>query len=353
VLYATDNWALLQSVACWELYKEGFIEPTVMRCKPFDILFHQVLSVLKEKSGFNSARLNEWVKRNPAFENILTEEVESLIDDMIERDYIEDLKQELIVGLAGEMLTNNKSFYSVFESEEEFKVINAGKCLGEIPYSLQIVPDENILLAARVWKIVDVDRKAKRIEVVPAKDGRKPIFFGAGGDIHPRIRQKMLELLYSSDSYDEAHESATDAINELRLMFNGIGGNDFRFERPVLENENVIQFYSFSGTKINRTINFLLKASGFKIFYDEETSSFELDKKNENVMTFIDKMKVQLLALDSLVEKELVKNPYRFKFSKWGNFLPLNLKKQYILENYFDPIGLRDFLKNVKLKRHS
>jgi ATP-dependent Lhr-like helicase len=353
LLYATKNWELLQSFACWELYKEGFIEPLVTQRKPLDILFHQILSVLKEKSGINRAKLNDWIKGNAAFASIPSDEVEFLINDMIERDYIEDLKQELIVGVAGEMLTNNKSFYSVFESEEKFKVINAGKSLGEIPYSLQIAPDENILLAARVWKISDVDMKGKRIEVIPAKDGRKPIFFGSGGDIHPRIRQKMLQLLYKSVNEEETHESAVDGMNELRGIFKGIYIKDYQYDRPVLENESVIEFYSFSGTRLNRTLNFLLKMVGVSFFYDEGTSAFEIDKGVIELEMCIEKVRNKLGTIDVLIEDELQVNPHIFKFSKWGNYLPDRFKRDYLIERYFDPVMLASFLNNLHLKRHT
>src|SRR5688572_28234508 len=40
-LYATKQWRLLQSLACWLLYNEGFIEPPLVIEKPYDILLHQ------------------------------------------------------------------------------------------------------------------------------------------------------------------------------------------------------------------------------------------------------------------------------------------------------------------------
>ena len=54
--------------------------------------------------------------------------------------------------------------------------------------------DENILLAAKIWKIKDIDIKGGKIFVIPAKDGKKPMFFGGGGNIHPRIREEMLRI---------------------------------------------------------------------------------------------------------------------------------------------------------------
>ncbi|MFC0775283.1 DEAD/DEAH box helicase [Terrimonas alba] len=350
LLYATKNWELLQSFACWELYKEGFIEPLTPQKKPFDILFHQILSVLKEKSGISRVKLLEWIKFNVAFSNINSDEVDYLIDYMIGCDFIEDLKQELIIGVEGEKLADSRSFYSVFKTDEKFKVINAGKSLGEIPYSLQVVPDENIFLAARVWKIVDVDMKANKIQVIPAKDGRKPLFFGTGGDIHSRIREKMLQLLYEPVDEVEAHESSIEGINDLKQMFNSVVIEDLYYDRPVLANEKVIEFYSFNGTKVNRTIDFLLKVQGIKTFYDEAISLFEFDKTDAAINDIIGKVNSELQSIESLIDEALEKNPHLFKFSKWGEFLPSEFKKSYLLERYFDPENTANFLKNLQLK---
>jgi hypothetical protein len=43
-----------------------------------------------------------------------------------------------------------------------------------------------ILLSAKIWKIKFVDHKAKKIEVIPAKDGKKPMFFGGGATVHQK-----------------------------------------------------------------------------------------------------------------------------------------------------------------------
>ena len=49
--------------------------------------------------------------------------------------------------------------------------------IGEIPFSPQIIEDENILLSAKIWKIKFVDHKAKKIEVIPTKDGKNQCFW--------------------------------------------------------------------------------------------------------------------------------------------------------------------------------
>lgn len=187
-IYTTDKWSLLQSLACWNLYKNEFIEPVITAEKPFDILFHQMLSIVKQLSGCKRINLIDRLNKNSAFESIPEIEISSLIDDSVKSDYLEIIDHELILGVEGEKIVNSREFYSVFKTEQNFKVIFSGKTIGEIPFSPQVKIDENLLLAARIWKIIDIDFDGLKIIVISAKDGKKPIFFGSGGNIHPRIR---------------------------------------------------------------------------------------------------------------------------------------------------------------------
>jgi ATP-dependent Lhr-like helicase len=176
-LYATTQWSLLQSLACWLLYKEGFIEPPQPTAKPHDILLHQALSITKGHSGIRLTDLAKQLKENFTFNQIEVTDIEEILNHLIEIDFLEKLQHEVIIGVEGEKVVNSRDFYSVFKTEENFKVVNARNTIGEIPFSPQIIEDENILLAAKIWKIKFIDFKSKKIEVIPAKDGKKPMFF--------------------------------------------------------------------------------------------------------------------------------------------------------------------------------
>src|SRR5690606_21962818 len=155
-LYATDKWSLLQSLACWNLYKADFLEPINTAVKPFDILLHQLLSIVKQLSGCPRTELLKRIIGNPTFKGITESEINSLIDKFIELDYLEKVDRELILGIEGENIVNSREFYSVFKTEPNFKVIHSGKKIGDIPFSPQVRIDENILLAAKIWKIIDI-----------------------------------------------------------------------------------------------------------------------------------------------------------------------------------------------------
>jgi ATP-dependent Lhr-like helicase len=341
-LYATNKWSLLQSIACWTLYKEGYIEPPVISDKPFDILLHQALSIVKSTAGIAHSELVRQLKINFAFSNINEDEIKEILDHLLQIDFLEKIQQELIIGVEGEYVVNSREFYTVFETPEDFKVIHQGKTIGSIPYSAQLLEHENIFLAARIWKITYVDEKAKKIEVAVANDGKKPNFPGSGIVIHPRIRHQMLEILYSNVEYDFLDQLAADAIKELRREFSTFKLQNLGTDRPLMVGEIFLEFYSFTGTRINRAIGFLLTKAGIKNIIDEHCSLIDIEAKQEDFHATLLKIAAGEINFD--LEDSII-----LKSSKWSVYLPDKYQNHLLQNSYFDFEGAHHFLKNLKV----
>lgn len=348
-LYATNEWSLLQSIACWLLYKEGFIEPPQINNKPYDILVHQALSITKENSGLQLSNLINKLKENFAFKQIEISEIELILNHLIEIDLLEKLQGEVIIGIEGEYIVNSRDFYSVFKTEDNFKVINSGNTIGQIPFSPQIIEDENILLSAKIWKIKFVDHKAKKIEVIPAKDGKKPMFFGGGADINQRIREKMLEVLYSKENYDFLDQPSFEEINLLRNSFSVFSLTELETERPLLLTEKHLQLFSFSGSRINRTIQLLLKIAGIKSNLDDSSSSFDIEVTKKELLSKWDNIVNPLSDIDSYLLTLMQDNPTLLDFSKWGTLLPDRFKVKLLKHKLYDIENTEKLLTSIKL----
>jgi len=348
-LYATNEWNLLQSIACWLLYKEDFIEPPQKNEKPYDILVHQALSIAKGYSGIRLTELINQLKENAAFKQIELTEIEEILKHLIEIDFLEKLQHEVIIGVEGEKVVNSRDFYSVFKTEENFKVVNAGNTIGEIPFSPQIIEDENILLSAKIWKIKFVDHKAKKIEVIPTKDGKKPMFFGGGATIHQRIREKMFEVLYSKTDYDFLDQPSCDETEILRKDFSVFNIKDLQSDRPLLTAEKYIQLFTFTGTRINRTIQLLLNIAGIKNTLDDSSSSFDIEVPKQELISKWSYLSFPLTDIDTHISTLLQTNPALLDFSKWGRYLPDNYKIKLVKDRYFDIEQTAQLLRTMKL----
>lgn len=348
-LYATNKWSFLQSLACWLLYQEGFIEPFMNSERPFDILLHQMLSIVKQNSGCKRKDLMEKMRLNFAFKNISTDDKEEIIDELLKTDFLELVERDLIIGVDGEKVVNHRDFYSVFKTEPNFKVVNAGKTIGEIPFSPQIKVDENILLAARIWKIVDIDFKSSKIEVITAKDGKKPLFFGAGGTIHPKIRERMFQILFETTEYPELDEAAKKTLQILRKDFSNFPIESLNDDRPIIYKDNKAVLYSFLGTKVNRSFYFLLNKTGMTCTYEEHSSTFEIPIKQEQFKPLLEQLLSILDDIDFHLENAVRANPAILDFSKWGTYLPIKFQIEILKEKYFDFESARKFIENSSI----
>ncbi|MGE8553250.1 MAG: DEAD/DEAH box helicase [Chryseobacterium jejuense] len=347
-LYATDKWSLLQSLACWLLYQEQYIEPIAINEKPYDVLVHQVLSIVKGTSGISSSKLLEEITGNSVFSKIKKEEIEEIITHLITLDFLEKLGSELIIGIEGEEVVNNRDFYSLFETQIFFKVSSNGVKIGELPLSPQIRKNENIYLSAKIWSIIDIDLKAKKIEVVPAKDGNKPTFFGNPADTAYRIREKMLEILISKEGYDFLDEMGCEAIDDLRKEFSVFTVNNFKIERPLLTSNERLTFYSFTSSKINKTLRFILNQLEVKSTLHDEGSLFEIEGYSSTELQIILKGIDRTQNMDQILIELLENNPEFIDFSKWGKYLPIQYQASLLKEKYFDFEACYAYLERLK-----
>lgn len=348
-IYATDQWSLLQSLACWLLFKADFLEPIKTAKKPYDILLHQLLSIVKQLSGCSKNELLKRLKINSAFQLFEDYEINSMIEEAIKLDYLEVIQHELILGIEGEKIVNTREFYSVFKTEPNFKVIFSGKKIGDIPFSPQIKIDENILLAAKIWKIVDIDFNAGKIIVIPALDGEKPMFFGGGGNIHPRIREEMLRILKSDEVYQELDKNSNSVLEELRNDFKRVQINDFKYDKPFINKEGKLIIYSFTGTKVNRSLQFLIHLVGFEVSMNDHESSLELYINISDFEKLVEKTLVAFNNIDYYLQTAIEENESLLSFSKWGNYLSINYKCEILKERYFDFESAIDQISNIKL----
>lgn len=349
VLYATNPWSLLQSLACWSLYKEEFIEPPNTILYPLDILVHQALSIVKGNSGVEIKDLVRQLKSNCAFSEISTLDVEEIFDYLIEHDILEKLRNEVIIGIEGEQIVNNRDFYSVFITEDNFKVLNSGSPIGDIPFSPQITVGENLLLAARIWKIVDVDFDAQKVHVVRALDGKKPSFAGGDYSVHESIRHKMLELLYSDEKFDVLDKDSLLELEKLQKEFAGFKITKFQIERPLRIKESSVELFTFTGTKINNAICLLLDLSGISYKLDASSSSFEIETSIAELREKWSALKLSPNDIENHLLDLIEKRPQIMSFSKWGKLLPAKFQMELLKEKYYNFDGANLFINSCKL----
>jgi len=308
-----------------------------------------LLSIVKQLSGCPRTELFNRIRLNPTFKEITEIEINTLIDKFIELDYLENIDRELILGIEGENIVNSREFYSVFKTERTFKVYHKGQKIGDLQPNSQLKIDENIFLSARIWKIKDIDVQGFKITVIPAPDGKKPKFFGGGGNIHRQIREEMLRILKSNENYSELDDSSNEIIAEMRYDFKGFKVNDFKFDCPTIEKDGKLLIYTFTGSKINKSLAFLLSLTGIQPTFDDHSSSFELEIDISDFKNLVQEINIKYNQINDYLIEGLKENESLIGFSKWGEYLPLKYQAEIVKERYFDFKDTIELINNINL----
>ena len=261
---------LLQSIAMIRLLVgEKWYEPPDTHLYHFSTLLHQTLAVIAQWGGVRPDQVWGILCQSGPFRRISVDHFKTLLTHMGEKDLIIQLNSgELVLGKTGERLVNHYSFYSVFKTPEEYRIVVEGKTLGTLPIDSMILPDQHIIFGGRRWKVKDIDSDKKTIFVAPAKGGSPPKFGGDGMGIHDRIRQEMYEIYRSGE-----HRIS---IADIRLEFmDEMGQNLFReglkyFRDINLESNHIVQYEGnvyivpWMGDKLVNTLVVILKSSGYE-----------------------------------------------------------------------------------------
>lgn len=346
-LYSTNAWSLAQSIASTELFKQGKLELTTPIAKPFDVLFQQILSSLLEKNGLMRDDLVSLLHGMPYWQKIAPAEINELIDHMISTGLIEIVERELIVGLAAERIVESRGFYAHFEDKQEFRVLHNAQHIGDMPHLPTVESGVNVFLAARIWKIASIDDQTKKIFVVPARDGKPPVYGGEGGEVSHLVRQTMRSVLSNSanDTLPEyIDQTGIAALREI-AQSSGVESGNTPFLRVRRLSDNKECLTTFAGTRINKTILLILtmQSDEQKVELDDHATTITARDLSRRVRQLYQ----QPITVDQ-VKEWLMKHPDQLtglmSSNKYARFLPESLQVQSVIHNNLDINFTNQFL---------
>lgn len=216
MLPETIPWKLLQGAALVQIYlEERWVEPMRKGRLPYSLLYHQTMSTLASCGEMTPAELASRVLSLNYFKLISQDDYRVLLRHLIEIDHIEQTENGgLIVGIAGERVTNNFKFYAVFQENEEYSVRSESEELGTIVKPPPV--GDKIAIAGHVWVVESVDIKRHQVYCHMVK-GQIPAYFGeVPGDINTRIMERMLQVLREDKVYPYLMPNAVARLAEAR-----------------------------------------------------------------------------------------------------------------------------------------
>ena len=243
---------LLRAIAMTELMLEHWCEPLDIELWHLSTLIQQIMSVITEVGGAPASTLYERLIARGSFKNIDQPTFIRTIRSMGTNDLIEQTPEgTIILGLKGEGIARNFEFYAAFVTEKELRVLHRGHLIGTVSALPTTGADGFLILAGRRWKIIEINPDGKEILVEPSRGGRLPLFSGSSGpDLHPRIHEKMREILSDNEMPVYLDQVAKEMLTEARTFARE--SDILRY--PFFRNGNDTIWFTWSGTRANRTL---------------------------------------------------------------------------------------------------
>jgi len=251
----------VQVVAMISLLLEGWFEPPRSHGAHLSTLVQQMLSFIAQNGGATIGQLYGLLCA-PAtpFAGVSKDEFVELVRHLGQKELLaQDSSGTLLHGRIGEKFVNHYTFYAAFTTDEEFRIVAGGKTLGTLPVSQALVIGQRILFAGKTWRVEDIDEEQKVIFVARAGGGAPPLFSGGSGRTHTRVRQRMRQLLESSDVPPYLDEVAKRFLSEGRACYSTRGLGQVHW----VDQGQELLLLTWLGDSANEALACLLQRRGF------------------------------------------------------------------------------------------
>lgn len=243
---------LVQTIAAVQLLLAGWFEPPITGALHLSTLVQQVLSLIAQFGGVRADQAWKALCQEGPFAAVDRRLFIAFLRSLGERELIvQESGGEILLGPVGERLVNHYSFYSAFQTPEEYRLTSNGKVLGSLPVSQSLIPGLQLVFGGRRWVVLSVDEEHKTIDLAPARGGRLPGFLGqSAAPVHDRVRQEMLAIYRSGDLPPFLDATARDLLAEGRENFRRYGLG----EKALLEWGGDTLLFCWRGDRVLDTI---------------------------------------------------------------------------------------------------
>lgn len=332
-IYATNKWDLLQALACWRLFEKGVLDISERIKRPYDILLHQMLSIVKERTEIGAEELVRELHENIAFRDCDIDAAKMIIRKLVDEDMLEEIGKKLIVGLKGEKFFDAGELYTVFWSSFEYEVFYNDQAIGSLCPDTNVGIGMTVFLAAKMWRIVEIDYERMRIYVDTASVGNAPIFTGSERyNVSYEVEKEMSQILLDDEIYPVLDTQGAEALKELRDEYNNyqqIGHSSI----PFLINDDSISLLLLCGTKAAKTL--------FSLISSYQRTGFGRDGKIV-VYGDLDRYRSTLSKIKEIGsenEKSLIQSIEKISWdsvAKFSIILPQKLQVRLAYDRLFD-----------------
>lgn len=214
---------VVRAVAAVRLLAARFIEPAAPTRELLSTLVHQVLALIVQFGGSSAPRLYQQLCGQGPFAGITREDFVELLRGMGPKGakLIEQAGDgTLMLGAEGEAIASSRDFYAVFESNDEWRLVTAGRTLGTLPLTNLVTEGSLVVFAGKRWRVDGIDQRTLTLDVSPHPGGTIPKFDRLDGEeAHARLIGEMRDVYMIDDTPPFLDAGARALLAEGRETF--------------------------------------------------------------------------------------------------------------------------------------
>lgn len=330
VVHETDSKSSLMTLLREDLFHftavitlllENWFEPPNPNGAHLSTMVQQLLSMIAQNGGISASKAYSDLIVTGPFKAISKAEFIVLLRHLGEKELIEqDSSGLLLIGKIGEIHVNHYSFYSAFQTDEEFRLYCGTELLGTIPITTVLYFGQIIIFSGKNWQILSIDEDDKVIQLQRYKGGIAPVFLSSRPKTtHTKIRERIRELYLSKQVPKFLDANAARHLEEGRKAFLRYQLND----NHVVQENGVIYLLTWLGDSINNALAGMLRRYG--LIAENYGLSIEINLKNAQTIDDFYSILTKLQQNKPLSVHEILEDVQTLRSEKWDWALPPEL----------------------------
>ncbi len=328
-----------QCIAMLNLLIKKQYEPCMPEQYHFSTLLQQTLSVIAQYGGVRAEQLWSLLCKTGSF---------SLVDEPLYIRFLRSLGAQnlihqaldgqLILGAVGERLVNHFTFYSAFNTPDEYRLEADGRILGSLPVLWPLIQGQLIVFAAKRWEILSVDPEKKVILLQRAKGGKAPKFASSNMMVATIVRQEMLRIYHNREIPLFLNKTALELFTEGCDTFHALNLSELN----LIQDGRDVHLITWLGDRTTNAIAMLFVNKGARVnsYWGILTIGDSIIK---NILEIVD----EILKQPLLTPIELTDSVANIAIEKHDHFLPDEILKIGYAHKYFDVQGAYLFLSSM------
>lgn len=255
---------IVRAVAAVRLLIRDQLEPPAVDSSTATVVLHQTLSVITERGGQRADKLYRAICGAGPLSSFSTQDYARLLRHMAHPD-IRLIEQApdgaVMLGELGEKIVDSRSFYAIFPTDQEWRLIYKGEVLGTLPLSNIVGAGSLVLFAGRRWRVVSVDDPGKVLDVTPHKSARLPKFESAFSEsVSDEFVAEMRAVLCGIDDPPYLDKEGLRLLGEARTAYREFQLDSVRFISVGRDTH----LFLWRGTAVTNAFAIALQAAGLE-----------------------------------------------------------------------------------------